>query len=516
MNRLNNLDVFIYLRKSRKDIEEEKNAAEDGSSYDTLSRHRNNLLKLAKNENHNIVEIYEEIISGESVAQRPKMQEMLREVESGLVEAVLVMDIDRLGRGDMLDQGILDRAFRYSNTKIITPSNTYDPEDESWELTFGIKSLISREELKAITRRLQGGRRDKALAGKSISKRPPFGYLRDENLKLYPDPENAWVVKKIFEMMTEGKGRNAVAQELDKLGVAPPFRDTWAPSTISSMIKNEVYIGHIIWGKIKHVKRNGKYYKKKLPRNRWIIKENAHEPIVTKELFEKANEAYSNRWRPNTEPTKKLANPLAGLLQCEICGYTMWYVPRKDRPSHQIRCVQPQCKGKQKGASLHLVEDKILNGLKEYIEQFAINDDYNQNRNEEISDIPFKQNAIEKKKKMLDELKVQKSNLHDLLERGIYDIDTFMERQHNLVDRVKKIEEEINLIEKEIIDEKLMKKNKIEYVPTIKKVLEGYHHTNDIEAKNQLLKKVLEKVTYLRKPEWTTKDQFDVKLYLKT
>src|SRR5690606_25740427 len=116
------LDVYIYLRKSRKDIEKEKQSAEVGNPYDTLEKHRKQLLALARQQNCNIVEILEEdIISGEYISERPVMQRLLRNVDSEKVDGVLVMDIDRLGRGDMSDQGAIERAFRLSSTKIITP-----------------------------------------------------------------------------------------------------------------------------------------------------------------------------------------------------------------------------------------------------------------------------------------------------------------------------------------------------------------------------------------------------------
>lgn len=435
-------------------------------------------------------------------------------MESGIVEAVLVMDLDRLGRGDMLDQGLLDRAFRYSGTKILTPTEIYDPNEESWELVFGVKSLVARQELKAITRRLQGGRRNSVSEGKSVSKKPPYGYLRDENLKLYPDPDTAWVVKKMFEMMRDGYGRQAISLELDKLGVKPSFKDTWAPSTITSIIKNEVYLGHIIWGKVRYQKRNGKYTRKKVDKDQWIIKENAHEPIVPQELWDAANKAHTGRWRPSTVKGKSLSNPLAGILQCEVCGYTMLYQPRKDRPSDIIRCAHSPCKGVQKGAALNLVEEKVLQGLQEIVQKFSIAEIKN-DKEQSTSVIPIRQKAIQKKEKELGELAIQKNNLHTFLERGIYDVDTFMERQQVVVSEIRKLEDEIEELKKDILKEEMYLKNINDYVPKVKSVLESYRQTDDVEKKNRLLKSILEKATYLRKKDWKKKDQFTIQLYPK-
>lgn len=79
------------------------------------------------------------------------------------------------------------------------------------------------------------------------------------------------------------------------MGIKPPTNKYWAPSTISSFIKNEVYLGHIILGKLQYKKRNGKYKRKKVPPDQWIRHENAHEPLVSEELFEQANLAHTGR-----------------------------------------------------------------------------------------------------------------------------------------------------------------------------------------------------------------------------
>jgi site-specific DNA recombinase len=513
MYRPKEMDVFIYLRKSRSDIDEERRAAEEGREYDTLARHRRNLLEVIRVEGHNLIETFEELVSGESIIERTEIQMMLKRMDNGEAEAILVMDLDRLGRGDMYDSGILDRAFRYNNVKLITPTEFYDPEDESWELVFGVKSLVARQELKSITKRLQGGRRDKASLGRSITKKPAYGYLRDENLKLYPNPDTAWVVKKIFQLMKDGLGRQAIAQELDRLEIAPPDdkKSLWSPSTITAIVKNEVYLGHIIWGKEKYTKRGGKYTRKKVPREEWIEKKYAHEPLVSQELFDAANQAHTGRWKPSTTAQNTLSNPLAGVLKCGVCGYTMLFTPRKNRPNDTIRCPQPQCKGVQKSAALSIVEERILTSLEDHIKSFEVPEMELKPKNNLV--IPLKGKAIKKKQKEHKELSLQKSNLHDLLERGVYTIDVFMERQQNITVRINKLEEEIQQLQEEIIKEDMKNKNLHEFIPKVKEVMEAYRHTVSIEKKNQLLKEILEKATYIRKTDWTKKDEFLIQLY---
>ncbi len=99
-------EYAIYLRKSRADIE-----AEAHGEGETLLRHEKTLLDMARKLNLNITEIYREIVSGETIAARPVMQLLLSEVEQGKWKGVLVMEVERLARGDTIDQGIVSQAF---------------------------------------------------------------------------------------------------------------------------------------------------------------------------------------------------------------------------------------------------------------------------------------------------------------------------------------------------------------------------------------------------------------------
>ena len=164
---------LIYLRKSRMDME-----AEARGEGETLARHRTTLLALARRMGLEIGAIYEEIVSGETIAARPQMQRLLSEVEAGQWEGVLVMEVERLARGDSIDQGIVAQAFKYSGTKIITPAKTYDPANEFDEEYFEFGLFMSRREYKTIKRRMVAGRIASVKEGKYMGKTDPYGYFR--------------------------------------------------------------------------------------------------------------------------------------------------------------------------------------------------------------------------------------------------------------------------------------------------------------------------------------------------
>ncbi len=108
--------------------------------------------------------LYREIVSGETIAARPVMRRLLSEVEGGLWDGVLVMEIERL-RAATRSTRASSRARSPSHTKIVTPAKTYDPDDEFDEEYFEFGLFMSRREYRAINRRLQRGRRASALEG---------------------------------------------------------------------------------------------------------------------------------------------------------------------------------------------------------------------------------------------------------------------------------------------------------------------------------------------------------------
>ena len=163
----------IYLRKSRIDIDAEKSG-----SGNTLLRHKTALLDLAKRQHRSIGEIYEEVRSGETIAARPEMQRLLQDVENGKWDAVLVMEVERLARGDSIDQGIVAQAFKYSGTKIVTPAKIYDPNNEFDEEYFEFGLFMSRREYKSIRRRMEAGKIAAVKEGKFLAKIAPYGYER--------------------------------------------------------------------------------------------------------------------------------------------------------------------------------------------------------------------------------------------------------------------------------------------------------------------------------------------------
>ena len=235
-----------YLRKSRFDRDYAELSVEE-----TLKRHEAILDKIVQDRGYYVAKTYYEVVSGESIAARPEIQKMLEEVSAGIYAGVLVVDLERLARGNGADQAYISQVFQFSSTKIITPSKIYDPTNEFDEEYFEFGLFMSRREYKTINRRLVRGRDSSASEGKWISSIAPYGYTKvkiphEKGFTLEPHPDEAPYVQKIFEMYLAQQGTKLICNYLNDNDVPTRHGDIWNPATIKNMITNHVYMGKMI------------------------------------------------------------------------------------------------------------------------------------------------------------------------------------------------------------------------------------------------------------------------------
>lgn len=485
----------IYLRKSRKDMELEAHG-----ELETLKRHEKILLNLAQKMNIGITKIYREVVSGESIDARPVMQELLNDVDDKLWEGVLVMEIERLARGDTIDQGIVARTFRTSETKIITPNKTYDLSNDSDEeyVEFGL--FMSRREYKAISRRIQTGRLQSAREGRFLSSVPPYGYNKikiqnDKGYTLEINPAEAETVKKIFEMYTNGLGMARIAAKLDELGIVPRNRDTWSRSTISDILQNPVYLGKIRWSYRKELKQyNGTSINKIRRVNQdYILVDGLHPPIISEEIFKKAQEVRKTNTYSQTKHSLVMQNPLSGLVYCKKCGKLMTRLGvGKNHKYATLLCSNRYCSNVS--APIFLIEEELIESLRMWLKNYKIKVEDNTPRNDSKLD----ETLLESLNENLKKVEMQISNTYDLVERGVYTLDIFTSRNKILDNRKKEIEKNIEDCKRRINMKKESEKYKKDIVPRIQGVLDSYFSIQDATARNMLLKTVLKKVEYLK------------------
>lgn len=492
--------VCVYLRKSREDEELEKAFGEG----ETLIKHRKALIKYAKDHALNIVKMYEEVVSGEKLIHRPAMLELLKEVEQGLYDAVLCMDIQRLGRGDMQDQGLILNTFKASGTKIVTLQKIYDLNNEFDEEYSEFEAFMARKEYKMITRRMQGGRIRSVQDGNYVGTYPPFGYVLHETRQyrtLAPHPEQADVVKLIFDRyVNKSMGCAKIAAELNMLGCKSYTGKSWERTAITHILKNQVYIGKVVWKK-KCIRKSTEPGKTKdtrtRPENEWIVADGKHPALVDEVTFHRAQQIIGAKYHAPYQEKSGLQNPLAGLVICWKCGAKMKKRPYTHGGPH-ILCERCD----NKSSRMHLIEQRILTVLENWMQAFQLQLQAGPVIPPSDSNVPVLKKVLDSLQKELADLKGQKLKLHDLLEQGVYDAETFVERSRNITERMDRVSQ--SMIKAQETLEQEQKKNELPsgILPQVKRVLEVYAHTEDVEEKNRLLKSILEKVVY-----WKEKDQ---------
>ena len=498
----------IYLRKSRADADAEARGEEE-----TLARHEKTLIELGKRLKLNIADIYREVVSGETIAARPMMQKLLSEVEKCMWNGVLVMEVERLARGDTIDQGIIAQTFKYSDTKIITPTKTYDPNNEFDEEYFEFGLFMSRREYKTINRRLQRGRQTSAKEGKYVANQPPYGYTRkklikDKGYTLEQLPEQASVITMIFEWYTKGElqedgtfrrlGVSLIARRLNQLHIKPQKGDTWVASSIRDILINPVYCGKIRWNWRPSIKKivDGKPQKERPRSSDVILVEGLHKGIISEDIFNLAQEFISsNKPRPIGEKNHVM-NPLSGLVECGICGRKMVRRPYSDKTKYDtLMCPAPHCKNVS--SKLSNVEEALLLALEKWLTNYKLQI----NPINTISNTS-KINLLKSKLDQFDadiiELQKQLNTVYELLEKGIYSSEQFLERSRLMASRIEEDKEARSSLLKQYESEKAIATNSKNIIPRIENLLTTYYTLQSAETKNDLLKGVIDKVIYTK------------------
>ena len=450
----------------------------------------------------NVVEVLEEVVSGESLAARPKMMRLLELVNTGMYNGVVCMDIERLSRGSSMEAGYIMQVFQTNSCKIVTPGKTYDLLNESDEQFTDMKFMFSRYELKTINKRLVRGRNQSASEGKFMGSMAPYGYRpyklqgqKGNSLRI--EPEEAKVVQMIYDMYgKQGMGYNAIAYALNDMHI-PARKGEWSQTSIVNILTNEVYLGKIHWRRepVKRVVKDGFLAKTRILNDDYELYDGMHEPIITEEQWEMAKAVKKKEGHHSAHTTKELKNPFAGILFCEKCGAALKRnVPGKNQGTAPwFRCPTRGCDCRI--VKCHTVEEAIRDAMEDWLDEYIIL--LNSESKPKVDPIAT---ALEAVQAQLAGLQQQQDTLCDYLEKGVYTIDMFTKRNATLAREIKKLQEsEAELMRKK---ESGSQENQaaMEIIPTTQHILDNYDVLT-IAEKNRLWKLVLKKATVHRTPD---------------
>ena len=244
-------EILVYLRKSRTDdplLTVEEVLAKHEAILDEWAE--KNLGCKMPEENK-----FREVVSGETIADRPEVQKVLRLIESPKIKAILIVEVQRLSRGDLEDAGRIIKLFRFTNTLAITPQKSYDLRDEYDRDAFERELKRGNEFLEYTKKIMNRGRLLSVSQGNYIGSRPPYGYDKVwimEGKRKCPtlaiNEEEANVVRMIFDMyVNQDMGRPSIANHLDDLGIKPPKGKRWSPAGLKDLMDNVHYLGKVKW-----------------------------------------------------------------------------------------------------------------------------------------------------------------------------------------------------------------------------------------------------------------------------
>ena len=483
-------ELLEYLRKSRSDDP-------NTSVEEVLQKHESILNEwIDRNLDEQIPaeNIYREVVSGETIDGRPEMQKLLKRIESPKIKAILVVEVQRLSRGDLEDCGRLIKLLRYTHTMVVTPYKVYDIEDEFDRDAFERELKRGNEYLEYFKKIQKRGIDLSVQEGNYLGSYPPYGYNKIRitiGKKKCPtleiNEDEAKVVRMIFDWYgNEGVGSGVICNRLNEMGIKTAKGDRWRNATIRSMLSNEHYIGKIryYYRVTQHTVVDQEVIKGSTRNAEYQLFDGRHEAIIDEELFYriKNKRASMPKHRLNTS----LSNPLASLFYCQ-CGECMSYKHGNRKPRYVCE-LQKVCN--TSSVAYDEIIASVCDALKENIEDFKVKA---KATDENLID-KHKESIALLEKKLAEAEQKEISLWEKYAEEGMPK-HIFEQLREKCEEDKKKLEQAISKAYKEM-------PTRIDYEEKIIRFHESLSALQDdsisAEAKNKLLKTIIERINYSR------------------
>ena len=327
----------IYLRLSREDT----NRNADSMS---ITNQRDMLTGYCDERGWKVYDTYVDDGFTGTNFERPGFMRMIEDIKAGYINAVLTKDLSRLGRNYVLTGHYTDFFFPEHGVRYLAVNDSYDSDKDDNDIA-PFKNILNEMYAKDISRKIRSMRVICAKQGKFMGSKPPFGYTKspENKHKLVIDPTAAEVVRRLFREYSGGDSARSIADKLNADGIDTPavcyFKETgkrathgdgcwqWGSKTLMQLLRNPVYLGHMIQGK----RKVSSFKTKKrvtTTQDNWIVVENTHEAIIRVEEWDsvqrrlaKAIQTHSgNSVRRNSSNEISL---FAGVIRCADCGAAM-------------------------------------------------------------------------------------------------------------------------------------------------------------------------------------------------
>lgn len=500
---------LMYLRKSRQDDPNE-------TVEEVLAKHEAILQEWAKRElGYEIPEenIYREVVSGESLSEREEMSKVLSRLEDPRVAGVLVVEPQRLSRGDLMDCGKLISTLMYTKSLVATPVMIYDMENKMERRFFQDELMRGRDYLEYTKEILSRGRTHAVLSrGCYIGSVAPYGYDKikiGKDNTLTPNETEAEIVRMIFNwFVKDGMTTGLITRKLNDMGIKPRNKEIWYERTVNQILGNHHYIGKVVWNRRKaeiHIEDGEPVKRRKWSEEgEYNVAEGKHPAIVDKDIFEKAQERRYHA--PRVTRVSKLTNPLAGILVCGRCGHSLILQPyshAEDRLS--CRYNRPMC---QKSVKISQAMAAVIEAL-EYSELPALKAKL---ENGDGNSAAIQKRLLEKLQKQLEEYKAQEETQYELLETKKYTQELFDRRNAALREKMEQCELQIYET-KRTMPEAV---NYAERIVTLERCIAALKdNTASVQTQNRLVHEIVDKIEVFTAPGPKRTVELSLKVYLR-
>ena len=330
---------------------------------------------------------------------RPGFQQLIDDIEIGLVSAVMVKDLSRLGRDYVSVGNYTDSYFPEHNVRFIAVNDAIDSDEGESEIA-PFKNILNEMYARDISKKIRSSHRLRGSMGEPLSQ-PPYGYMKSpENKKKWIiDPEAATVVKSIFKMCLDGKGNETIARELQENKVLIPMaywrskglnrggKKTqtnpykWCKTTIQKILSQQEYCGDIINFKTysKSFKNKTRYENSK---ENWAVFKDVNEPIIDRETFETVQKFISKTKRRTPKKENGEQSIFNGLIYCGDCHSKMRYhTSTSNKEIHYFTCSDNKVDYRGKCPGRHYVradalEEDVKLELRRLVEVLELDESY--------------------------------------------------------------------------------------------------------------------------------------------
>ena len=330
---------------------------------------------------------------------RPGFQQLIDDIEIGLVSAVMVKDLSRLGRDYVSVGNYTDSYFPEHNVRFIAVNDAIDSDEGESEIA-PFKNILNEMYARDISKKIRSSHRLRGSMGEPLSQ-PPYGYMKSpENKKKWIiDPEAATVVKSIFKMCLDGKGNETIARELQENKVLIPMaywrskglnrggKKTqtnpykWCKTTVQKFLSQQEYCGDII-----NFKTYSKSFKNKRrienSKENWAVFKDVNEPIIDRETFEAVQKFISKTKRRAPKKENGERSIFNGLIYCGDCHSKMRYhTSTSNKEIHYFTCSDNKVDYRGKCPGRHYVradalEEVVKLELRRLVEMLEIDESY--------------------------------------------------------------------------------------------------------------------------------------------